>query len=255
VRSSSGASVTTDTFKKDVTANGFINSGDFSVTGTAVYQGAALFPDFAFTGHYYHARSGLYLAPYRAYNPSIGRWLSRDPIAEVGGINLYAYVENNSVNLIDPSGLLDIVYARNTSRHTQALVARALAVLRQYSTGQMLLSLPGTVTISDATGGLGPYWDPETGQIGLDPNDPLGIGLNAPIRAFPDELPRANESCEESTDKALAVILGHELGHAVLGLEDEPIGNNVNFIENPLRIELGLPIRLRYHGTPIRISR
>jgi RHS repeat-associated protein len=108
VRSSSGASVTTATFKKDVTANGFINSGDFSATGTSVYQGAALFPDFAFTGHYYHARSGLYLAPYRAYNPSIGRWISRDPLrnAEMGqGPNLYAYVQNDPISRIDSLGL------------------------------------------------------------------------------------------------------------------------------------------------------
>jgi len=32
-------------------------------------------------------------------------WLSRDPIAEDGGINLYGYVENNPINLWDPDGL------------------------------------------------------------------------------------------------------------------------------------------------------
>src|ERR1700738_1676589 len=53
----------------------------------------------------YHARSGLYLAPYRAYNPSIGRWLSRDPLGEKGGLNLYAYVGNDPVNRVDPFGL------------------------------------------------------------------------------------------------------------------------------------------------------
>ena len=33
------------------------------------------------------------------------RWLSRDPIAEKGGLNLYGYVGNNPFNLIDPLGL------------------------------------------------------------------------------------------------------------------------------------------------------
>lgn len=39
------------------------------------------------------------------YNPTTGRWLSRDPIAEQGGLNLYGFVLNNGVNNIDPVGL------------------------------------------------------------------------------------------------------------------------------------------------------
>jgi RHS repeat-associated protein len=53
----------------------------------------------------YHAPSGLYLTKYRAYDPKDGRWLSRDPIEEAGGINLYAYVGGNPVNYNDPLGL------------------------------------------------------------------------------------------------------------------------------------------------------
>jgi RHS repeat-associated core domain len=43
---------------------------------------------FTYTGHFMHHPTGLVLAPYRAYDPSLGRWLSRDPIGENGGINL-----------------------------------------------------------------------------------------------------------------------------------------------------------------------
>jgi len=42
---------------------------------------------------------------YRAYDPVLGRWLSRDPIAEAGGMNLYGYVGNNPINRFDPLGL------------------------------------------------------------------------------------------------------------------------------------------------------
>ena len=60
--------------------------------------------DFGFTGHYFHASSGLHLALYRAYDAKQGRWISRDPIAEKGGINLYGYASRNPINLIDPDG-------------------------------------------------------------------------------------------------------------------------------------------------------
>lgn len=63
--------------------------------------------DFGFSGHYFHAASGLYLALYRVYDAKLGRWLNRDPLEEEGGLNLYGYVSGNPVNLIDRYGLCD----------------------------------------------------------------------------------------------------------------------------------------------------
>jgi RHS repeat-associated protein len=48
---------------------------------------------------------GLCNYGFRFYNPELGRWLSRDPIWESGGSNLYGYVRNNSINLFDVFGL------------------------------------------------------------------------------------------------------------------------------------------------------
>ncbi|MDB9742063.1 RHS repeat-associated core domain-containing protein [Akkermansiaceae bacterium] len=44
----------------------------------------------------YDADTELYYYKYRHYKSDIGRWLSRDPIEESGGINLYAFVKNIS---------------------------------------------------------------------------------------------------------------------------------------------------------------
>jgi hypothetical protein len=38
------------------------------------------------------------------YNPSTGRWLSRDPIEERGGLNLYRFVDGDAISSIDPNG-------------------------------------------------------------------------------------------------------------------------------------------------------
>ena len=40
----------------------------------------------------------------RYYNPTTGRWISRDPIGEAGGINLYGFVGNDPVSRVDPDG-------------------------------------------------------------------------------------------------------------------------------------------------------
>lgn len=58
-----------------------------------------------FTGHFTHVPSGLALAPFRAYDANLGRWLSRDPIGEAGGLNLYAYAANRPALQRDVLGL------------------------------------------------------------------------------------------------------------------------------------------------------
>jgi RHS repeat-associated protein len=62
-------------------------------------------PDFGFCHIYVHQRSGLNLTMFRAYSPALGRWLSRDPLGELAGTNLYAYCGNNPISFSDPSGL------------------------------------------------------------------------------------------------------------------------------------------------------
>lgn len=81
---------------------------DYDLWGTRTRVAGTIDVDFGYTGHYYHQPSSLHLAPYRAYDATLGRWISRDRIAEAGGVNLYAYVLNMPAHAVDPLGL-DIV--------------------------------------------------------------------------------------------------------------------------------------------------
>ena len=60
---------------------------------------------FAYAGYFLHAPSGLYLTLSRPLNSLMGRWLSRDPVGEFLGEDLYTYVANNPLSYVDPTGL------------------------------------------------------------------------------------------------------------------------------------------------------
>jgi RHS repeat-associated protein len=59
---------------------------------------------YRFSSKEWNANAGFYYFGWRYYDPTLQRWLNRDPIQEAGGINLYAYVMNNPINAIDALG-------------------------------------------------------------------------------------------------------------------------------------------------------
>jgi RHS repeat-associated protein len=61
--------------------------------------------------------SGLYFYGYRYYDPVTGRWPSRDPIAEEGGVNLYGFCKNDDINRLDITGTVYTNYDYPDARH------------------------------------------------------------------------------------------------------------------------------------------
>lgn len=60
---------------------------------------------FRFSTKYQDDESDLLHYGYRYYKASTGTWVNRDPIEEKGGLDLYEFVHNSPVNLVDPEGL------------------------------------------------------------------------------------------------------------------------------------------------------
>ena len=89
---------------------GLSNSSDtttatqrFDAWGNKI-AGNGTIPQYGYTGRE-PDETGLVYYRARYYDPTVGRFISRDPIGLAGGINQYAYVNNNPTNLIDPLGL------------------------------------------------------------------------------------------------------------------------------------------------------
>lgn len=72
--------------------------------------------DYRYSGRERDDATGFYYFGYRYYAPWVGNWLSPDPLGPEDSLNLYEFVHNNPVILVDPNGLWSNVELRPLSR-------------------------------------------------------------------------------------------------------------------------------------------
>jgi len=72
--------------------------------GTAGFE-PALEVDHGFTGRLHDETSGLIEYRHRWMRPELGRFVQRDPLWYVDGMNLYRYGRSNPASVVDPMGL------------------------------------------------------------------------------------------------------------------------------------------------------
>ena len=202
-------------------------------------SGSSVSP-FGFAGGYGYQEdpdSGLKLLGHRYFDPSTGRFLTRDP--DMDGWNWYVYCDGNPRCGIDPDGLRIAIVGFNKAdkkkvQHQLNMLKKS-PHLRQMM--HKLINDPATHTIKPVTiSPIGdPCYDPSTGTVYYDPNNPMprmpkGINHKV-IPSRPD------------------VVLAHELGH-VAGKPDPGSiagpGDTVYDVENPYRQEQGESQRVYY---------
>lgn len=81
---------------------------------------------YRFASKEWNGGDGLYYFGRRYYDPSLQRFINRDPLGEKGGINLYAYVANDPIDFIDPLGLFNCDAAAAAIGREESLINGAL---------------------------------------------------------------------------------------------------------------------------------
>jgi RHS repeat-associated protein len=127
---------------------------------------------FRFSTKYQDQKTGLLYYGYRYYNPETGRWLSRDPIEEKGGLNLYGFAKNDAIRNVDVLGK-NLTLAVNVTRNRPTPYAYGvnLSVLIEIidlpeSLKRELESIAIHWTGFTAGAGAGVYFFPDSCEIG-----------------------------------------------------------------------------------------
>jgi RHS repeat-associated protein len=84
---------------------GVVWEADYVAYGEARITVNTVAQPWRFPGQYEDAETGLHYNRFRYYDPVLGKYLTRDPVSFLSGLNLYCYCHNNPVNEADPLGL------------------------------------------------------------------------------------------------------------------------------------------------------
>ena len=99
------------------------NTYEYDPWGSITTQTETIDNSIKYAGEYFDDETGLIYLRNRYYDPSVGRFISEDPIRD--GANWYVYANNNPVNYVDPTGLDAIVItddeAAGNFGHTSAI--------------------------------------------------------------------------------------------------------------------------------------
>jgi RHS repeat-associated protein len=213
------------------------------MTGNTVSSGGTMAEFFShrFSTKYWDPETDLYYYGHRFYNPALGRWMSRDPIGERGGIPVTVAFANDAINLIDVLGLLITIDQPDQRSIAQALsrsggqdidcINRLMAIWNNHMKS-LILGLDkqnGTPLLRDIYGEIKRSQDVQVvfqlaaiGDKGGADNAAFRKGTSKKI-AISIDMPIPNACCKYTCEQLefwneMGATIAHELGHVYASL-------------------------------------
>jgi RHS repeat-associated protein len=193
---------------------------------------------FRFSSEYFDQETGLVYYNFRYYSPELGRWLSRDPIKEQGGMNLYGMVGNDIINLTDINGLVDFTYHKSYIDEVNQLGGIGFI---PSASGRVGSNIAGKHTFNVNYKKEVEYWDKTSWTY-----DPDWLVLVAVVN-----LTEAEKNCEECHISIYSIETNVDSSWQtrtsnfnVAGAPDYPPGNSV---VTDSRSKIGLDVFYIYH--------
>ena len=142
---------------------------DYSPFGGMVLQTGSLADTFThrFSTKPWCAVTGLYEYQFRKYSPTIGRWMSRDPIGEAGGNAIYA--SPSDVNQVDAFGLTSIDIS-GLLKNSVGGIKKIVGIINKTKVPIMILIAEAGHLASQITG----HYTAEVSNVDYDVKCPAG---------------------------------------------------------------------------------